>query len=300
MTVLSILNSSLPRGSMNLFRPALLAVTAILLATPQIYAQASPSAVKKQLKKFSLLSVDQRPAESIKIAADIIALPAGPKSKKVEFADELAHDVTIGDQGVKARQAVADALSDALKQSPVAAKGDQPAEPYIELAKLVRYMRVTTTLDDPQLTKAEQVLSNNEADVQKADFTLEDMERKKHTLSELRGKIVLVNFWSTASDPSLQEMPDFNIIYDHFKSQDLVVLAITEQNYFEIDRFVAKAGFHFPVLIDANRKVHNLFHVTDVPQTFIYDRKGKMVGECINQCTQKQFLDILDLTDLHN
>ena len=67
----------------------------------------------------------------------------------------------------------------------------------MELAKLIRYEHVTATLDDPQMAKADALLAAEDADVQKTDFTLKDLNNKKVTLSELKGKIVLVNFWAT-------------------------------------------------------------------------------------------------------
>jgi peroxiredoxin len=283
---------------MNSIRHILLVAATVLLTAPFLNAQASESAINKQLEKLRALNTQQRPAATIKLAADIRALPAG--AKKVDLANNLASRVTEGDQGAEALQAVADALSQALAESPVPAKGDQPPAPYLELASLVRYKSVTTTLKDPLFVKAGQVLIANDADVEKADFTLKDLHNKKVTLSELRGKIVVVNFWATWCPPCRLEMPDLNWIYDHYKSQGLVILSITSEDVFTVGPFVVKAGYDPPVLIDAGGKVAKQFHVNGIPKTFIFNREGKLVGESIDQCTQRQFLDMLGNTDLHN
>ena len=283
---------------MNPTRRTLLAVAALLLAAPLLHAQASEKAIKNQLEDLRSLSAEKRPAATIKLAADITALPSGPK--KVGFADNLANLVTEGDQGSAALQAVADALSQALAQSPLPAKNDQPPAPYLELASLVRYKNVTTTLTDPLYLKAVQILAANDAEIEKADFTLKDLRGRKFTLSELRGKIVLVNFWATWCPPCRLEMPDIEWIYTHFQSQGLVVLSITDEDPFTVGPIVAKAEYHFPVLIDSGGKVHKQFHIEGIPRTFIFNRDGKLIGESIDQCTQRQFLDMLGATDLHN
>jgi thiol-disulfide isomerase/thioredoxin len=283
---------------MNPIQRTLLAAATVLLAAPLLHGQASESAITKQLGNLRSLSAQQRPAATIKLAADIGALPAGPK--KVELANNLANLVTEGDQGASALQAVADTLSQALAQSPLPAKNDQPPMPYFELASLVRYKNVNVTLNDPLFVKAGQILVANDAEIEKADFTLKDLRGKKYTLSELRGKIVMVNFWATWCPPCRMEMPDLDWIYTHFQSQGLVVLSITDEDSFTVGPFVTRAGYHPPVLIDTDKKVHKLFHIEGIPKTFVFGRDGKLVGETIDQCTQRQFLDILGRTDLHN
>jgi thiol-disulfide isomerase/thioredoxin len=262
-----------------------------------MHAQASESSITKQIDKLRSLSDAERPTAIIKLAADISTLPAG--LKKVTIADSLAHLVTEGDQGEQALQAVADTLSQALTQSPVPAKTDQPPMPYRDLASLVRYKGVTTTLSDPLLAKAVQVLANNEADVQKADFTLRDFHNKKYTLSQLRGKIVLVNFWESTCPPCRKEMPDLDVIYTHFGSQ-LVVLSITDEEAPKVVSLVSQMGYHPPVLFDTDSKVHKLFHVEGIPRNFVFDAEGKLIAQSIDECTQRQLLDMLAKAGLHN
>ena len=118
---------------MTAFSRTLLAAAALLLAVPLLNAQASESAIVGQMRQLRSLAADKRPAATVKVAEDIRTLPAG--QKKVSFAYNLANLVTEGDQGAATVQAVADVLSQSLAESPVAAKNDQPAAPYMELAR---------------------------------------------------------------------------------------------------------------------------------------------------------------------
>ena len=171
-------------------------VAAVLLTAPLVHAQLSD--IDKELTELSYVPEQGRPAKTIKLATEIRAISAG--KSKVRLADALANLVTVSDQGAEARQAVADTLSQALQEKPLSAKNNQPPMPYMDLAKLVRYAGVKTTLTDPLLAQADQILANDEADIAKADFTLKGLDGKKYTLSQLKGKIVLVNFW----DPGAQ------------------------------------------------------------------------------------------------
>ena len=281
---------------MNRFISSLLAIAAVL-AVPLVHAEATEGSITNQLKGLRAVPTDQRPAATLKIALDIRTLPAG--MPKLKLADALCHLSTEGDAGAETLQAVADTLSKSLAETPVPAKGDQVPMPYSDLAKLVRYEGVKATLDDPLFAKANQTLAADEAEIAKADFTLKDMHNKKVTLSELRGKIVMVNFWATWCAPCRAEMGDLDALYKYFEPQGLVVLSITDEEPFNVGTFLAPANYHPSVLFDPESKVHKLFHVDGIPHTFLFNRDGKLVAVAIDQRTRRQFLQMLSKTDLH-
>ena len=266
-------------------------LTALLVAVPHLLGQASPSEIAGELGKLRSLSDEQRPSATIKVATEIDALPPG--IDKVKLAYGAANLVTEGDQGQAALQAVADALSKALAETPVPAKGDQPPAPYMDLARLARYEHVTVTLDDPLYKRANDILAANEDDIAKADFTLRDLHNKKWTLSQLRGKIVLVNFWATWCPPCRAEMPNLDAIYTHYANEGLVILSISDEDPFTVNSFLQGKNYHPPVLIDPGDAVHKEFHITGIPQTFVFNRDGKLAGIAIDECTQRQFFRLL-------
>jgi hypothetical protein len=138
--------------------------TALLVAAPILKAQVRESTIVKEIQKLRSVSTAQRPAATIQIAQQIQTLPAG--KQKVVYADALSNLVTEGDQGQDALQAVADTLTAALAETPIPATGDQPPRPYLDLARLVFYEHVTTTLNDPLYAQALKVQEADEADIQ--------------------------------------------------------------------------------------------------------------------------------------
>ena len=242
----------------------------------------------------------QRPAATAKIAADIRTLPAG--LPKLKLADGLDHLATEGDPGHETLNAVAQTLAIALMENPLPAKNDVPPMPYTDVAKLVRYEHVTIDspiLTDPQYLKAVDALVANDAEISKADFTLKDLKGRQWTLSELKGKIVLVNFWATWCPPCRKEMPDLDAIYTHFQSQGLVILSLSDEVPFKVNSFIAPTNYHPPVLLDEGGKVAREFHVDGIPKSFVFDRDGKLVAQSIDMRTQHQFLMMLSQAGLH-
>ncbi len=280
------------------FRRTIFLVLILLLATGVQAKQPSESSINHQLEKLRSLSAAARPAATVQIAMDIRTL--APGLPKVKLADALSHLATEADPSQETLQAVAQTLSQALSEHPLPEKKDQPPMPYVDLANYVRYGHVTTELNDPRLTQAEQILSAKDADIERADFTLEDLHGKKVTLSELHGKIVIVNFWATWCPPCRVEMPDLDAIYTHFQSQGLVVLSITNENPFKVAFFISGSGYHPIVLLDSDGKVTKQFHITAIPKNFVFDRNGKLVGESMDQWTQHQFLVMLAKAGLHS
>jgi thiol-disulfide isomerase/thioredoxin len=278
-------------------RRVLAVAFAALIAAAPSRAAVKEADLMKQIDKLSDLPAAQQTAAMLKLAHEIESMPAG--LPKVRVADALTDEVTDGRQEQATLQAVANVLSEALAESPIPDKGDEPDSPYMDLARLVRYLGATTSLANPKYVKATQVLEQTDADIQKQDFTLKDMHNKPVTLSALKGKIVMVNFWATWCESCRAEMPLLSALYDHFQSQDLVVVSITDEDGLQVAQFLGGAKFHPWVLLDPGGKVNKQFHIHSIPATFIFDRDGKLIGQTIDQGSPKLFVTLLSKTNLH-
>ncbi|HWB32257.1 MAG TPA: TlpA disulfide reductase family protein [Acidobacteriaceae bacterium] len=278
---------------------------AALLAPAVLWGQAKESSVKKDLKSLSAPSgmpggggaSADKPAKIIQLSKDIASLPAG--EKKIEDADQLAAISTQGENGKDAMQAAADTLAAALKESPQpAGKDGEVAHPYLELARMARYAGVKTSLNDPMMDQAAKTVLANEADVAKADFTLKNLDGKKVTLSELKGKIVLIDFFSMACPSCVHELQDLELIHEHYAKQGLVILSITDDNPAATLRAISRMNYQPQVLTDDGGKVAKEFHTDGVPRTFVFNRDGKLIGESLDTCTQRQFFAMLGAAGL--
>jgi peroxiredoxin len=212
---------------------------------------------------------------------------------KLRLAMGLADLSTEGDFGHDTLQEVAKTLADTLRAKPVAGKNGQPAGPYVELATLARYEHVQIVVDDPQFAEAMARLEADDRKRERPEFALHDLAGKEWKFSDLRGKVVVVNFWATWCFPCRKEMPDLEALYERFQSKGLVVLAISDEEAGKVAAFIHDRGVSFAVLLDPGRKVHEAFIVEGIPHSFVYDRDGKLVAQSMDMRTQKQFLEML-------
>jgi peroxiredoxin len=147
--------------------------------------------------------------------------------------------------------------------------------------------------DNPQYAAAMAKLESDDAKRQTADFTLADLQGKAWHLQDLKGKVVLVNFWATWCPPCRKEMPDLDALYNKFKNQGFVVLAISDEEAAKVTPYIAEHKISYPVMLDPGRKVNDAFIVEGIPKSFVYDRNGKMVAQSIDMRTKDQFLGML-------
>jgi len=269
---------------------ALLAPSRLLAQQKTVWNDQEKPIVEK-LRGLRSLPDDERARVTKQLALDIRALPAG--DHKVGLANGLANLSTEGDFGHDTLQEVATTLAAALNEHPLPAEKGEPAMAYLEIAQLVRYEHVQASVDSPQFAKATEELAADDQKRDQADFTLADLEGKSWTLKSLSGKVVVVNFWATWCPPCRKEMPDLEALYNQFRDQGLVILAISDEDAPKVKSFIAAHGITYTVLLDPGRSVNTQFHVMGIPKTFIYDRSGKLAAESIDMRTRGQFLAML-------
>jgi peroxiredoxin len=109
------------------------------------------------------------------------------------------------------------------------------------------------------------------------DFTLKSSTGKNLKLSELRGQVVMINFWASWCAPCRQEMPLLNHIYEQYHKVGFTLLGVNIDDRSETAQALAQQlGISFPVLFDADKQVSHRYDVGAMPSTLLIDRSGKV------------------------
>jgi peroxiredoxin len=277
-------------------------VAAACLAVAFLAAQNRPAlsadeqAISNQLRSLRQVPDSQRGEVTTQLALGIRQLPK--TMTKLNLAYELANLATEGDFGQQTLQEVAATLAGALAEQPLPEGQDGLPASYVTLAQLVRYEGVKVSLDAAPFRAAMEKLEADERQRASAEVSLLDLNGKPWTLSGLRGKVVLVNFWATWCPPCRKEMPDLAALYTQFKSQGFVILGISDETADKVAAFVKEHNVPYPVLLDPGRKVNTSFCVDGIPKSYVYDRQGKIVATAIDMRTKQQFLAMLSKAGL--
>jgi cytochrome c biogenesis protein CcmG, thiol:disulfide interchange protein DsbE len=109
------------------------------------------------------------------------------------------------------------------------------------------------------------------------DFTLQTIDGRAVKLSDLRGQVVIVNFWASWCPPCKAEMPAIQHVYDAYRNQGLVVLAVNATNQDTLanaQAFLSENNLTFPVPLDVNGETTRLYKINSFPTTFFITPDG--------------------------
>lgn len=115
--------------------------------------------------------------------------------------------------------------------------------------------------------------------MQAPDFTVTMFDGTTQTLSALKGKVVLVNFWATWCPPCREELKRVQAdIVDRFAGQEFVFIPISRAEEREtVAAFREQMGYSFPMGLDSERKIYDQFASNFIPRNFLIDQEGKVV-----------------------
>ena len=109
------------------------------------------------------------------------------------------------------------------------------------------------------------------------DFTLKSNSGKNMKLSELRGQVVLLNFWASWCGPCRQEMPLLDALHKRYKKVGFTVLGVNvESDSSKARKYLSSVKVQFPILFDTTNQVSKTYKVEAMPTTIIIDRNGNM------------------------
>jgi peroxiredoxin len=109
------------------------------------------------------------------------------------------------------------------------------------------------------------------------DFAAKSDSGRNVRLSELRGQVVLINFWASWCGPCRQELPLLNKIYGRYRAAGFMLLAVNvDDNRKDAEAMLKRLDLRFPTLFDVSKNVSKLYGVDMMPSTLVIDRDGRV------------------------
>ncbi|MGE8077465.1 thiol-disulfide oxidoreductase ResA [Peribacillus loiseleuriae] len=128
------------------------------------------------------------------------------------------------------------------------------------------------------------------------DFSLKNLNGTEKTLTDYRGKGVLINFWATYCPPCKKEMPYLENAYQKYKEQGVEILAVnvTEPTRL-VNQFISQKNITFPILLDRDGLVLDKYQVQNLPITFFINSKGEIMNKVSGELTEEKIEEGLEL-----
>jgi len=112
--------------------------------------------------------------------------------------------------------------------------------------------------------------------------------------ADLNGKVVAIQFWADWCPPCINEMILLAPVYQHYKSQGLVILAVNmRQNKATVEKIVEQLDAPYEFLLDTNGEVADSYGVNALPTSFIVDRQGVLRTRILGESTPETFENII-------
>ncbi len=135
----------------------------------------------------------------------------------------------------------------------------------------------------PQLKEA--AIAAGEIGSRLPDFTVKDLQGREISSADLRGKVVLIDFWATWCQPCKKEMPGYQKLLDRYGSRGFAVVGFKFDTMMDIEdpvEFAKKIGVRYPLAVAADDLKQKFGGIEGLPTTMLYDRQGilrrKVIG----------------------
>ena len=127
------------------------------------------------------------------------------------------------------------------------------------------------------------------------DFTITTFDGERINMTELRGQVVIVNFWASWCGPCRVEAPDLQNIWERYRDQGVVLIGIAwADTDFNSLAFLEEFGITYPNGPDRGTRIGDVYKIQGVPETFIVDRDGQIVEFIYAPTTEAYLSQIIE------
>jgi peroxiredoxin len=161
----------------------------------------------------------------------------------------------------------------------------------VDFAAWLRELRESSTIEILYASPQELPLMGAIA----PDFALINFKGDSVSLSQFRGRPVVINFWATWCMPCRKEMPAFQRAFEAYQEDGLIILAVNFEEESNLVRpFVEEFGLTYEILYDTNAKVSQTYQVTGLPRTIFVDRQGVIQHIRIGEVEETLLAEVLE------
>ena len=172
----------------------------------------------------------------------------------------------------------------------------------IMMMGLLMFAKGVTTPNYIQPSHEQQSTEEHKEALMAPDFTKQDQYGNEHTLSDYRGKVVVINFWATWCSPCRAELPDIQEVYEEYGSnqEDVIILGMTfpnmdkEQSKEGILDFIETQGYTFPTLFDESMELAYQYYINAFPTTFFINKDGTVEGYANGMLTKETIQELIE------
>jgi peroxiredoxin len=138
-------------------------------------------------------------------------------------------------------------------------------------------MRAALSHEDPN--------ANFEAGVFAEEFVTTNLNGEKISLTNLKGKIVVLNFWFTTCQPCISEIPELNKLVKKYKNQNVAFIAVTFNKEIDLNKFFSNHKFDFTIVADLD--LIKQYKVDSYPTSMIIDKNGEIIFRKVGVYTEE-------------